>query len=82
MDTSPARPHSGTLAPRWVPPSPGFAIAGGILLAFLGGWTLSDGEPPAALGWAFTVVGAALLLTGGVAKGVAWGLALHEPGGR
>jgi uncharacterized membrane protein HdeD (DUF308 family) len=57
-------------------------LAPGILLVILGAWALSDGEPPLPLGWACVVVGAALLLTGAVAKGVAWGLDLHADADR
>jgi hypothetical protein len=63
---------------RWAPPAPGLALLGGVLLVFLGAWTLSDGELPQPLGWVSVVVGAAFLITGAVAKGVAWGLDLHS----
>jgi hypothetical protein len=69
-----ASPQRGDLQQRWAPPSPGLALIPGILLVFLGGWTLSEGELPVPLGWALVVVGAAFLITGAVAKGVAVGL--------
>jgi peptidoglycan/LPS O-acetylase OafA/YrhL len=78
MNATPtAGPQRGGLPQRWAPPSPGLALGLGIVLVFLGAWTLSDGELPQPLGWACVVVGAAFLLTGAVAKGVAWGLDLH-----
>ncbi|HET8985313.1 MAG TPA: hypothetical protein VFN03_06105 [Trueperaceae bacterium] len=78
MNATPAAgPRRGDLQQRWAPPSPGLAILPGSLLVFLGAWTLSDGELPQPLGWVCVVVGAAFLLTGTIAKGVAWGLDLQ-----
>ena len=79
MNATPAAgPKRGDLQPQWAPPSPSLAILPGILLVFLGAWILSDGELPQPLGWACVAVGAALLITGAVAKGVAWGLDIHS----
>ena len=83
MNATPtAGPRRGDLQQRSALPTPGHEILPGILLVFLGAWTLSDGELPQPLGWACVVVGAALLITGAVAKGVAWGLDLHSEGRR
>lgn len=83
MNTNPAAgPQRGYVEQRWAPPPIGLAISLGMLLVFLGAWTLSEGELPQPLGWACVVVGAALLVTGAVAKGVAWGLDIHSAGGR
>jgi hypothetical protein len=50
------------------------------VLVLLGAWAVADGELPTPFSWALVAVGAAFLITGAVAKGVAWGLALHAEG--
>jgi hypothetical protein len=61
------------------PPTPAFALVPGAVLTFLGVWAVAEGEFPL-LGLALLVVGVAFLLTGAIAKGVAWGLDLHITG--
>lgn len=61
---------------RWSPPSPSAALVPGALLTFFGLWMATDGGP-LPLGLAMFTVGLALLLTGAVAQGVAWGMDLH-----
>ncbi|MFB9313434.1 hypothetical protein [Nocardioides plantarum] len=68
-------PRAG--ATTWQAPSPGIAIIPGVLLTFVGLWMLTDGGP-LPLSWFVTAAGQAFLLIGAVAKGVAWGLALHR----
>lgn len=68
----------GDLPQRWAPADPEIALVPGMVLALLGVWSLTEGELPSLVGWAGVAVGAAFLITGAVAKGVAWGLALHQ----
>ncbi|WP_188782593.1 hypothetical protein [Nocardioides phosphati] len=51
-----------------------------MVLVVLGAWAVSDGELPAPFSWVLVAVGVAFLITGAVAKGVAWGLALRDEG--
>jgi hypothetical protein len=48
-----------------------------VLLVFVGFWVLTDGGP-LPLGWACVALGQAFLIAGTVAKGVEWGLELHQ----
>lgn len=74
--------HDGRVTPieptrsTWQTPSPEAAVFPGVLGTFVGFWMLTDGGP-LPLAWVFVVVGMTFLLTGVIAKGVAWGLALH-----
>lgn len=63
--------------PRWAPTSPNVALVPGVLLVLGGLSVVTDGGPPL-LGWAMFAIGQALLLSGAVANGVSWGMALHE----
>lgn len=76
MSPTAPSPQTAHLPPRWEVPSPVFAIAPGVLLLFLGAWMVSD-QGPLPLGWACVALGSAFLLTGAVAKGIAWGLEIH-----
>ena len=43
MNATPtAGPQRGDLPQRWAPPSPGLALGLGIVLVFLGAWTLTE----------------------------------------
>jgi hypothetical protein len=75
-DSAPASQRSVDPTPRWEPAHPLFALGWGVLLSFVGLWMASD-QGPLPLAWACVALGLALLATGAVAKGVAWGLALH-----
>lgn len=55
---------------------PAAAIVPGILLVAVGLFAVTDAAP--GIGWSCFAVGLALLTTGTVARGVAWGLAIHE----
>jgi hypothetical protein len=66
-----------TGASTWQAPSPEAAILPGVFLTFAGFWMLTDGGP-LPLSWLFIAAGQAFLLIGAVAKGVAWGMALHR----
>lgn len=68
------------LPARWEPAYPAVALVPGVVLVLLGAWAVADGELPTPFSWALVAVGAAFLITGAVAKGVAWGLALHAEG--
>ena len=68
---------SPTGASTWQAPSPETAIIPGVLLTFVGLWMLTDGGP-LPLSWFLVAGGQAFLLIGAVAKGVAWGMALHR----
>lgn len=76
MSEHPTRP-AGPDPQRWAPGSPAIAVAPGALLVFVGLLVVFDGGP-LALGWAAFTCGLALLLTGSVAAGVAWGMQLHD----
>lgn len=62
------------------PATAAFALVPGVVLTLLGAWTLAEAEIPLLLGLALVIVGVAFLLTGAIAKGVAWGLDLHITG--
>ena len=64
-------------APRWAPASHGATLLAGVVLLFLGLWTVT-GSGSLAIGWAAVAVGWGLTLVGAVAQGVAWGLDLHD----
>lgn len=81
MSTTPAsNQQHDDLPARWAPAYPAVALVPGVLLVFLGSWAVSDGELPTPFSWVLVAVGVAFLITGAVAKGVAWGLALHDEG--
>lgn len=65
------------IGPRWAPFPPGGVLLAGVLLLFLGLWTVTDAGP-LALGWAAFAVGLAFMLVGAVAQGVVWGLDLRD----
>ncbi|WP_148615788.1 hypothetical protein [Nocardioides rubriscoriae] len=71
-------PSSGSRS-AWQTPSPASALLPGGSLMFVGLWALTDGGP-LPLAWLMVTVGLAFLVMGAVAKGVAWGLALHASG--
>jgi hypothetical protein len=56
---------------------PAAAIVPGILLMTVGLFVVSDSDV-LVLGWSCFAVGLAFLVMGTVARGVAWGLAIHE----
>jgi hypothetical protein len=56
---------------------PAAAIVPGILLVLVGLWAVTDGGT-LWFGWGCFAVGWAFLIMGTVARGVAWGLAIHE----
>ncbi|GGO86023.1 hypothetical protein GCM10011584_07380 [Nocardioides phosphati] len=78
--TSASGQQHGDLPARWAPASPAVALVPGVVLVVLGAWAVSDGELPAPFSWVLVAVGVAFLITGAVAKGVAWGLALRDEG--
>ncbi len=71
-------PSSGSRS-GWQTSSPATALVPGGFLMFLGLSTLT-GNGPLPLAWLMVTVGLAFLLMGAIAKGVAWGLALHDNG--